>query len=94
MRYRMYVKTKTKSTTAARQKSTIRPPLKSERRLIGWAMKSSPELIEPGLSMFSAVRHLERIADHATNIAEDVVYLVQGEIIRHRASLSSSRSAR
>jgi phosphate transport system protein len=47
-------------------------------------MKSAPELIEPGLSMFSAVRHLERIADHATNIAEDVIYLVEGEIIRHR----------
>jgi phosphate transport system protein len=47
-------------------------------------MQQSPELVEPGLSMFSAVRHLERIADHATNIAEDVVYLVEGEIIRHR----------
>jgi phosphate transport system protein len=47
-------------------------------------MQNSPELVEPGLSMFSAVRHLERIADHATNIAEDVVYLVEGEIIRHR----------
>jgi phosphate transport system protein len=49
-------------------------------------MRNSPELVEPGLSMFSAVRHLERIADHATNIAEDVVYLVEGEIIRHRHS--------
>jgi phosphate transport system protein len=47
-------------------------------------MQKSPELVEPGLSMFSAVRHLERIADHATNIAEDVVYLAEGEIIRHR----------
>jgi phosphate transport system protein len=47
-------------------------------------MQRAPDLVEPGLSMFSAVRHLERIADHATNIAEDVVYLVEGEIIRHR----------
>jgi len=47
-------------------------------------MQGSPELVEPGLSMFSAVRHLERIADHATNIAEDVIYLVEGEIVRHR----------
>jgi phosphate transport system protein len=48
------------------------------------AMRHSPTLVEPGLSFFSATRHLERIADHATNIAEDVVYLVEGEIIRHR----------
>jgi phosphate transport system protein len=48
------------------------------------AMRNSPNMVEAGISLFSAVRHLERIADHATNIAEDVVYLVQGEIIRHR----------
>jgi phosphate transport system protein len=47
-------------------------------------MRSAPEMVESGLSLFSAVRHLERIADHATNIAEDVVYLVEGEIVRHR----------
>jgi phosphate transport system protein len=47
-------------------------------------MRHSPELLEPGLSLFSVTRHLERIADHATNIAEDVVYLVEGEIVRHR----------
>ncbi len=47
-------------------------------------MQRSPDHVEPGLSLFSAVRHLERIADHATNIAEDVVYLVEGEIVRHR----------
>lgn len=51
--------------------------------LIG-IMKKAPENIAPALSMFSVVRQLERIADHATNIAEDVVYLVEGEIIRHR----------
>lgn len=47
-------------------------------------MQDSPNLVEPGLSLFSATRHLERIADHATNISEDVVYLVEGEIVRHR----------
>lgn len=47
-------------------------------------MKGGGDLVEGGLSLFSATRHLERIADHATNIAEDVVYLVEGEIIRHR----------
>lgn len=47
-------------------------------------MQASPAHVEAALSLFSATRHLERIADHATNIAEDVVYLVQGEFVRHR----------
>lgn len=47
-------------------------------------MQSKPEAVEPGLSLFSAVRHIERIADHATNIAEDVIYLVDGELVRHK----------
>jgi phosphate transport system protein len=47
-------------------------------------MRATPEMVVPGLSLFSATRHLERIADHATNIAEDVIYLVEGEIVRHR----------
>ena len=46
-------------------------------------MQASPKSVEAGLSLFSATRHLERIADHASNIAEDVVYLVEGTIIRH-----------
>jgi len=54
-------------------------------------MKSSPTMIEAGLSLFSATRHLERIADHATNIAEDVVYLAEGEIIRHKPYLPSDK---
>lgn len=47
-------------------------------------MQARPALVEAALHLFSASRQIERIADHATNIAEDVVYLVQGEIIRHR----------
>jgi phosphate transport system protein len=47
-------------------------------------MKEAPAHVEPLLHLFSASRHVERVADHATNIAEDVVYLVEGEIIRHR----------
>jgi phosphate transport system protein len=46
-------------------------------------MKRSPDLIDPAMHLFSASRHIERVADHATNIAEDVVYLVEGAIIRH-----------
>jgi phosphate transport system protein len=51
--------------------------------LIG-RMQAQPDLIEPTMHLFSASRHVERVADHATNIAEDVVYLVEGEIIRHQ----------
>ncbi|MDA0833305.1 MAG: phosphate signaling complex protein PhoU [Planctomycetota bacterium] len=47
-------------------------------------MHESPHQIESAIHLFSASRHVERVADHATNIAEDVVYLVEGEIIRHR----------
>lgn len=47
-------------------------------------MRSQPEAIMPAMHCFSASRHVERIADHATNIAEDVIYLVEGEIARHK----------
>ncbi len=50
-------------------------------------MRNRPDLVDPAVHLFSAARQVERIADHATNIAEDVVYLVQGEIIRHRNRL-------
>ena len=47
-------------------------------------MQLKPDLVPAALHCFSATRHLERIADHATNIAEDVIYLVDGDIVRHR----------
>lgn len=48
--------------------------------------------IEGYLFILSVSRHLERIADHATNIAEDVLYMLEGDIVRHRsASMESSK---
>jgi phosphate transport system protein len=47
-------------------------------------VKKSPENIDTLIHLLSVSRHLERIADHATNIAEDVIYMVRGEIIRHQ----------
>jgi phosphate transport system protein len=49
-------------------------------------MKARPERISVMLSLLAVSRNLERIADHATNIAEDVVYMVEGHIMRHRAT--------
>lgn len=47
-------------------------------------IRKDPSALDVGLHLFSAASHLERIADHATNIAEEVVYLSVGSIIRHR----------
>jgi phosphate transport system protein len=44
---------------------------------------SQPDQTESLIHLLSASRHLERIADHATNIAEDVIYMIEGEIVRH-----------
>ena len=44
----------------------------------------NPEQITILIHLLSASRHLERIADHTTNIAEDVIYMVEGQIIRHK----------
>jgi len=46
--------------------------------------KADPESIVVLLNYLSVSRHLERIADLATNIAEDVMYFIDGEIVRHR----------
>jgi phosphate transport system protein len=46
-------------------------------------VRANPETINYLLHALSIGRHLERIADHATNIAEDVIYLVDAKIVRH-----------
>jgi phosphate transport system protein len=46
-------------------------------------IRADPEKTERAIQLLSVSRHLERIADLATNIAEDVIFLVDGEIIRH-----------
>lgn len=47
-------------------------------------IRKNPESLSACLDMLLASRNIERIGDHATNIAEDVVYLVEGIIVRHR----------
>lgn len=46
-------------------------------------MESNPQQISQALYLLSVVRNLERIADHATNIAEDVLFLVKAIDVRH-----------
>ena len=56
-------------------------------------MQTDPGTVERATHLFSVSRHLERIADHATNIAEDIVYMVEGKIIRHRAELPPKKAS-
>jgi phosphate transport system protein len=46
-------------------------------------MMGDPQSIERALALILISRHLERIGDHATNIAEDVIYMIQGRDVRH-----------
>jgi phosphate transport system protein len=49
------------------------------------AVHTHPEQTECLMHLRSASGHLERVADHATNIAEDVIYMIEGRIVRHKA---------
>jgi len=48
-------------------------------------MQSQPARVPAALDMMFVARHLERTADHSTNIAEDVIFLVRGDDVRHHA---------
>ena len=54
------------------------------RRQVEAMIAADPEQTRPLLRLLAASRNLERIADLATNIAEDVIYMVDGKIIRHQ----------
>ena len=47
------------------------------------AIREHPDDVDRFILLLSVSRNLERIADHATNIAEDVLYMIRGEIVRH-----------
>ncbi len=52
------------------------------------AVTRNPQMFEPLLQILHISRFLERIADHATNIAEDLIYLIEGRIVRHTPEVS------
>lgn len=64
--------------------------LKSQifRELLTYMMQDTAK-IEPALDLILVSRHLERIGDHATNIAEDVIFLVSAKDVRHLGSASA-----
>jgi phosphate transport system protein len=63
------------------------------RELISF-MERDSATISRSLDLIFVARNLERIADHATNIAEDVLFLVQGVDVRHHASDTKARRKR
>ena len=54
-------------------------------RILLTHMMEDPHVIGAGMELFLVSRNLERVADLATNIGEDVVFLVEGKSIKHRA---------
>ncbi|MBT4760298.1 MAG: phosphate signaling complex protein PhoU [Bdellovibrionaceae bacterium] len=50
-------------------------------------IKKAPENVKVLVHCLSISRHLERVGDYATNIAEDVIYMIEGKIIRHSAEV-------
>jgi phosphate transport system protein len=55
--------------------------------LVKDAIRKHPDHVDMLIPYLSVSRYLERIADHATNIAEDVIYMVDGVIARHKAEV-------
>jgi len=47
-------------------------------------MLGDPRTIEPSVDLIFISRHIERVGDHATNIAEDVIFIVDARDVRHR----------
>jgi phosphate transport system protein len=58
-------------------------------RSVKQAIREHPELVDGLINLHTLSRQLERIADHAVNIAEDVLYMVEGTIMRHGRELPS-----
>jgi phosphate transport system protein len=63
-------------------------------RNVKQAIREHPDQVDGLLTVWSLSRQLERIADHAVNIAEDVIYMVNGDILRHGREPASSSAPR
>ena len=54
------------------------------RRIKQVMQDATPDLADYLINMLMISRHMERLADHATNIAEEIIYLIDGTIVRHK----------
>lgn len=83
--------------TAAREIRLADSELDALNRAMAARLKAEigrrPELLEPLLKLMHIARHLERIGDHATNIAEDLIYLIEGKIVRHTSAVNLQGSS-
>jgi phosphate transport system protein len=61
------------------------------RDLLAYMIKD-PATVEPALDLILVSRHLERIGDHATNIAEDVIFMVSAQDVRHHPPAAHERA--
>ena len=72
----------------ARRVCQLDPAVDNAHRMVYEQIKASvvnvPEVAESGLHVLRISHALERVGDHATNIAEDVIYILEGGIVRHR----------
>jgi phosphate transport system protein len=77
-----------KNPDTARQVCTIDDAVDAMNRnvyaQVQQAIGAHPEQLESLIQLLSVSRHLERIADHTTNIAEDIIYMMEGQIVRHK----------
>jgi phosphate transport system protein len=57
-------------------------------------MRAHPAKVPSALCVMSVAKYIERVADHATNVAEEVIFMVRGDDVRHAKSVGEVRSAR
>ncbi len=58
------------------------------------AMRNDNTLLEPGAHVLMLIHHVERMADHATNIAEGVIFLVEAKLVKHTSNTTDRENQR
>lgn len=80
-------------TTAAREVCSLDSEINAIKRhtfrQVREVVMEAPVLFDALMQIMHVARHLERIADHATNIAEDLIYMVEGRIVRHTPEVAT-----